>query len=33
VRIWFTPDLGLRREVIVALNARYPEAVIEVVSG
>lgn len=33
VRIWFSPDGGLRRDVIVALNERYPEAVIEVVAG
>jgi small-conductance mechanosensitive channel len=33
VRIWFEPDLDLRRDVIVALNERYPEAILEVVSG
>lgn len=33
VRIWFTPDSRLRRDVIVALNERFPEAIIEVVTG
>jgi small-conductance mechanosensitive channel len=33
VRIWFTPDQGLRRDVIVALNERFPEAILEVVTG
>jgi small-conductance mechanosensitive channel len=33
VRIWFTPNSRLRRDVIVALNERYPQAILEVVSG
>lgn len=33
VRIWFRPDGALRRDVIVALNERYPEAILEVVAG
>jgi small-conductance mechanosensitive channel len=33
VRVWFAFDEGLRRDVIVALNERFPDAFLEVVSG
>jgi small-conductance mechanosensitive channel len=33
VRIWFEPNPEVRREVIVAINERFPEAFLEVVAG
>lgn len=33
IRIWFPPDGRMRRDVIVAMNERFPEAFVEVVAG
>ncbi|MFN8593125.1 MAG: mechanosensitive ion channel family protein [Thermomicrobiales bacterium] len=33
VRVWFPPDQELRHTVIVAMNERFPEAFLEVISG